>query len=166
MFGIKTAEDMARDAKAAVLEIVVSEGAMADTLSYEVGNYLTPSIFAPAFDARDAYDSDEERLDEIEASLESALGDLATAIRDNDVAPHEAADGDQDVIYSARTLAFYKEYTEEVDDEISNHGGLSEFETIGDAIQFGVYMVIRRGYELELQDMADAIEEIEALDII
>lgn len=166
MFGNKTAEDMARDVRAAVLEIVGAEGAMADTLSYEVDNYLTPAIFAPAFDDRDDYDSDEERLDEIVALLEGALGDLADALRDNDEAPHEAADSDEDVIYPRKTLAFYEEHTDEIDEEISNYGGLSEFETIGDAMQFGVYMVIRRGYESELEDMAMTVEDIEPSDVL
>lgn len=166
MFGNKTAEEMARDARAAVLEIVGAEGAMADTLSYEVDNYLTPAIFAPAFDDRDEYDNDEERLDEIEASLEDALGDLATALMDNDEAPHEAADSDQDVIYTRKTVEFYEEHMDEVDEEISNYGGLDDFSTIGDAMQFGVYMVIRRGYESELEDMAMTIGDIKASDLI
>lgn len=166
MFGNKTAEEMARDARAAVLEIVGAEGAMADTLSYEVDNYLTPAIFAPAFDDRDEYDNDEERLDEIEASLEDALGDLATALMDNDEAPHEAADSDQDVIYTRKTVEFYEEHMDEVDEEISNYGGLEDFSTIGDAMQFGVYMVIRRGYESELEDMAMTIGDIKASDLI
>lgn len=166
MFGNKTAEEMARDARAAVLEIVGAEGAMADTLSYEVDNYLTPAIFAPAFDDRDEYDNDEERLDEIEASLEDALGDLATALMDNDEAPHEAADSDEDVIYTRKTVEFYEEHMDEVDEEISNYGGLEDFSTIGDAMQFGVYMVIRRGYESELEDMAMTIGDIKASDLI
>lgn len=166
MFGNKTAEEMARDARAAVLEIVGAEGAMADTLSYEVDNYLTPAIFAPAFDDRDEYDNDEERLDEIEASLEDALGDLATALMDNDEAPHEAADSDEDVIYTRKTVEFYEEHMDEVDEEISNYGGLDDFSTIGDAMQFGVYMVIRRGYESELEDMAMTIGDIKASDLI
>lgn len=166
MFGNKTAEDMARDVRAAVLEIVGAEGAMADTLGYEVDNYLTPAIFDPAFDDRDMYDSDEERLDEIKDSLEAALGDLAGALRDDDRSPHEAADGDEAVIYTGRTIEFYEEHMDEIDEEISNYGGLDEFATIRDAMQFGVYIVIRRGYESELEDMAMTIEDIKASDLL
>lgn len=166
MFANKTIEELTQSTKDAIIEMVGTDWDTSDVLDYEINNYINQEIFSPAFDDRDHYENDEERLSEIELSLKWALDDLAEELRHNEDVPHERADGDSNVIYEWKTVNFYTLHTDEVDEEIEMYGGLEDFGSISEAMRFGVYMVIRRGYEHELQEMADIIEDIDAMEVL
>ena len=116
----------------------------ADALKYVAGDVESESVT----ERDDVETIVSDFCDEVAGSLEMSRGNGLAG---------EMVDGD--VIYTADILDYYTENTNDVDEALADaYGGLSDFETISDAMAAGVTLALENIAENEISEVMHAFE--------
>lgn len=107
--------------------------------------------------------SDDEYHDELEAWVTESLESLANELRDSEEVAHEWADSDQRVIYTYKTIEYYQDNTNAVEERAAIYGVGGD---ISEQITAGVYGCIYDDHLSELNALANDIESYDAEDFI
>ena len=117
---------------------------IADALKYVAGDVESESVT----ERDDVETIVSDFCDEVAGSLEMSRGNGLAG---------EMVDGD--VIYTADILDYYTENTNDVDEALADaYGGLSDFETISDAMAAGVTLALENIAENEISEVMHAFE--------